>query len=234
MSKICRFFNYWWESITKSKDAFDKIAWALTALAWLVVVVIEWGGFSLPENWKVLTEPTFGKAAWSVAVALALRAVFWLPFVKNEAQQTSHAKEKEKLASIYAEQTRVLENQIHSFKAQLDDRTIRKLNKDFLGLYLEQLETRILTIEKMDSKDYMSNLKIGFDDESLLLIGGIKTFIIQNIGKGEAALFSRHSELTPAVADPSLGGLAEKERRKWMIECLNYYAKQLQEIIRNY
>jgi len=171
-------------------------------------------------------------ALWVIVIRTAWKNYQLMEANKKEleAQTNSHEEEKQKRASAYAEQIKALENQFQSLKTQLDDRTLRKLNKDFLGLYLKQLETRIFTIEKMDSNNDVDNLKDGFDDESLLLIGTINTFIIKSIGEGESALFSRQPELKPAADDV----LTEEKRRKRMIDRLNCYAKQLEEIIRNY
>jgi hypothetical protein len=83
IKRICRFFCYWWESVSSTKDVFDKIARLLTVLAWLIVVLKEWADFPL-TNWEIFSEPNFEKATWFIAILLTLRVIFWLPFKRHE------------------------------------------------------------------------------------------------------------------------------------------------------
>jgi hypothetical protein len=86
MSKITRFIRYWWESATDTKEIWDMITWILAVIAWLIVVGKECIDFP-STNWKIFSEPVFEIAAWTVAVVLTLRAIFWLPFLRDEAQE---------------------------------------------------------------------------------------------------------------------------------------------------
>ena len=59
------------------------IAWVLTILAWLAFLVSEWAGVS-PAKWPIVSSPIFEKVAFGFAIIFTLRAIFWLPFRRQE------------------------------------------------------------------------------------------------------------------------------------------------------
>jgi len=83
LARIRRCFCYWWESISSSKEVFDKITWVLTIIAWLVVLLQELEVFP-STSWQVFSEPGLARLTWILALLLTARAIFWLPFCRHE------------------------------------------------------------------------------------------------------------------------------------------------------
>ena len=221
MSAIKRCWCYWRENIAVAKEQHE--------ISILIVFIIWQACYFASKYWNFENQ-IFGDANHSKVLDIcevisifvfSVWCLLWLPFQRHEAQQVKIDSEKQKL-----------EGEIQSLRAQLGDRTIRKKSEDILGLYHKQLETRILTLKKTDSKYYVNNLKDGFDDESLSLIGAINTFIIETFGEGESALFSRQSGPESTDDDKSRDIFSDEKRRKWMIDRLNSYANELAEIIK--
>ena len=182
-------------------------------------------------------------AVAGVLLEFIIRFFFMPPKAAKEDEEKLKRIEKifmemeERNATAYKKHTDLLESQIQTLQTRLDERVKRKVNKDVLGAYLEQLQLRILAIEKLDFFGYWDTLKDGSDQESDALAGKIRKFIAENIGLGEAASFSNLSGITLARFDESLG-LSEMMQKKktWLhkINHLDHYSIQLKDIIKNY
>ena len=143
-------------------------------------------------------------------------------------------------------ETKALNNQIEEMQTKLNQRAERKVNKHVLGVYLDNLESRIRTIEKTDSNEYMSKWENEKDVESMKLIDDIGAFISKNVGVGEAAAFtslagiqltSRNGapQIVTSVFDQYTRKRVENDSKKLhMIEHLDHWAKQLKQLINNY
>lgn len=94
------------------------ITWILTIIAWVIFAVCQWAGFS-GENWPHYLE----KISLIVGILLALRAVFWLPFRRDEDQKIAFNSEKQLLSAqleseqkLYAKEKERLEKVIESLR----------------------------------------------------------------------------------------------------------------------
>lgn len=151
------------------------ITWALTAVAWIFVALIEWAGFALPKNWQIVTEPYFKMAVWAVAILLALRAVFWLPFKRNEKQEEQIRKQEE--------QIRILKQS----KAQM------AMIDRVLVLYFSEIDTSIDLIRAFRREGAIEK-----GGETFLKCGElcieIQKFIEESVGEIEAAIFCANND----------------------------------------
>jgi hypothetical protein len=224
MAKIKQFCRYWWESVTSSKEAFDMITWILTEVAWLTVAVIELVGFSPPSNWQVLTGPYFEKAAWIVAIILALRAVFWLPFRRHQKQESD----------FYSEM-KILNRECQQLKNQLSERNTKQTVSELIKYHLRNLEDRILAIKKMTGIGYKNILKDGLDEETELLLDKISACLDKDIAPGTSILFlSRTGIKYKQIPGQGYFGYEEDVKKQAVVDQLEHFASQLKEIINNY
>src|ERR1035438_4212734 len=89
MSKIRRFVVYWREGIRGAKEEHEMIGNIMLGVSACLGVI----GYA--QNFNLIIT----SISIATAIALALRAVFWLPFKRHEAMQTAHAEEKANLES---------------------------------------------------------------------------------------------------------------------------------------
>ena len=200
------------------------ITWALTALAWIIVIVIEWGGVPLPKNWQILAEPFFEKAAWAIAILLVLRAVFWLPFQRHEKEQAKFAAEKLELERTFNEMhdrieaahagieaahkshTELLEAQIQTLQTQLDDKVKRLENGEKLGNLHQLLLSRGREIKKMGASEFCKKYANSKRDEILdpdtqFLFEVVENFLEKEIKGASIAIFENPENFKETPVD---------------------------------
>src|ERR1035437_10335365 len=119
MSIIKRFVAYWDSTTKGTKGQYEMIIRIITGAAACIAGL----GFTLNVH------PVIKFLSLSVATILALRAVFWLPFKRHEAQEQRH---QEEIANL----TKRLE--ANKTKVEVSAK---------LGDYLVKLESRIQEIK---------------------------------------------------------------------------------------
>jgi hypothetical protein len=179
----------------------------------------------VPKDWQILTEPFLEKTVWAIAIMLALRAIFWLPFRKHEAQASAHEKEKKELL-------KVVDSLSNKEELEHTKAAMRKVVKDTLGLYLECIGHQIIHVEIIDwftITDEVAEKEIfAWSDMKIEIFD----FLKRNFSGAEAAYFGSDSGLHQTPADDNDKLLPDRKRqRQFLLDQMAHHSKQLKAII---
>lgn len=200
MTKIKAFCRYWWESMTESKDVFDKIMWVLTAAAFISVPLIEAAGIALPKRWQALSDPQLEKIAWDITVFLGLRAIFWLPFRRHERQLAAFSEQSSahdnaqaaslaRLESARQDEIKNLKTVVGELQKQIDDRTKRKKIKDSLGSWRMTMQNLSGQLNGIGYYEYSDETRQRFETDYLEVENAVYNYLKDNVGMSEAVSF---------------------------------------------
>jgi hypothetical protein len=167
------------------------------------------------------------------------------------AQETRSEESFNQLVVAHAKHVALLEHQIESLQAQVNDREKRKAAEVKLGGYYRALVRRVDEIRKMYFPEYSQKYQDAysrgnFDPDTQVLLDEIQAFLDSSVGGAFTAVFNDRSGFkeTPVAGFGEGVSVAlsaqmlelNQQQKHWHLitDRLNHYAAQLMKVIEQY
>lgn len=178
MNPIKECGSYWWRLATHSRDLFDKTAWVLTIVFWVLSIV---GLATADTALKIIL--------LIVAFAFTLRTVFWLPFKEQKTKD-------DELNRIKTEVTgRLIIHSAHYFHGEKsEDVTLvirKKIVEGFLAVNVDndltQSDPKPNSVKTLRLDYSFQNKReiVSIEERQPLVLPGVQSFGVRGFGRFE-------------------------------------------------